>query len=71
VPAGWTARVAAVDAEPIGRRQQLLAYGLEASAHIRVIQQRPVVVLTIGETEVALEPDLAGLVEVDSIAPVG
>jgi len=69
VPPGWCARIVGMNHGPGLRRQRLRAYGLEASTRVRVLQQHPVTVVTIGETELALEADLARGVQVDSLEP--
>ncbi len=51
------------------RRQQLRAYGLETKAGGRVTQHHPVTVVTMGETELALEADLAQGILVDTLDP--
>jgi Fe2+ transport system protein FeoA len=51
------------------RRQQLFAYGLQTAREVRVLQQQPVTVVQVGETELALEAELARAVLVDSLEP--
>lgn len=43
-------------------RERLLAYGLIPGQHIRVLSQRPVTVLQVEHTELALEKVLAACV---------
>ena len=69
VPAGWSARIAETGGASAPRRQQLRAYGLEALTWVRVIQHRPVTVIVVAGTELALEAELARRVVVDSLKP--
>jgi Fe2+ transport system protein FeoA len=69
VPAGWSARIADTGGASAPRHQQLRAYGLEALTWVRVIQHRPVTVVAVAGTELALEAELARRVVVDSLRP--
>jgi len=69
VPPGWSARIADAGGASAPRRQQLRAYGLEARTWVRVIQHRPVTVVAVAGTELALEAELARRVVVDSLKP--
>lgn len=66
VPAGETARIAGFTAGfDGGRREQLQAYGLSPGRNVVVVQQRPVTVVRVDHTEIALESDIGTLVEVE------
>jgi Fe2+ transport system protein FeoA len=69
VPPGWRARIRAMQQVSGRRRQQLFAYGLQTAREVRVLQQQPVTVVQVGETELALEAELARAVLVDSLEP--
>ncbi|HSB88527.1 MAG TPA: FeoA domain-containing protein [Anaerolineales bacterium] len=69
VPPGWRARIGAMQQISASRRQQLCAYGLQTAREVRVLQQQPVTVVQVGETELALEAELARSVLVDSLEP--
>ncbi len=47
--------------------ENLQAYGLSPGHLLRVLQQAPVTVIQIGNTELALEADLASQVEVEHL----
>jgi len=53
---------------PHDLRERLLAYGLIPGQHIRVLAQKPVTVLQIEHTELALEKVLAVCVLVSRLA---
>ena len=46
--------------------RRLMAYGLVPGARFRLLQRRPAYILRLGETELALEPDLAESVYVEA-----
>jgi Fe2+ transport system protein FeoA len=50
---------------PANRRTQLMAYGLLPGEKICVLQHYPVTVIQIAHTELALDAELAGAVEVE------
>lgn len=56
-------------AMPDTRRETLHAHGLLPGRAVTVIQQNPVTIVRIGAAELALEQDLAGLIEVDRSNP--
>ncbi len=49
--------------------EQLQAYGLVSGYWVRVLQRTPVIVLQIDHLELAMEKELAGLVQVEEICP--
>lgn len=56
---GDEARVVDFEGAAADRRGQLQAYGLVPGRRLRVVQQRPVTVLLVDHTELAIEGDLA------------
>ncbi|MFM8322440.1 MAG: ferrous iron transport protein A [Chloroflexota bacterium] len=50
---------------PGERRAHLQAYGLTPGQRVCVLQRRPVVVVRVEHTELALEPDLARQIQVE------
>ena len=48
---------------------QLQAYGLASGYWVRVLQRTPVIVLQIDHLELAMEKELADLVQVEEICP--
>jgi Fe2+ transport system protein FeoA len=68
VPPGCQARVTGFTSNlPPARFAHLQAYGLVPGYWVRVIQQSPVLVIQIDQTELALEMELAGNVHVADI----
>jgi ferrous iron transport protein A len=56
---GEEARVVAIDGPAAVKRSQLQAYGVVPGRVLVVLQQRPVTVLLVDHTELAIESDLA------------
>jgi len=56
---GDEASVVAFEGPAADRRAQLQAYGLVPGRRVRVVQQKPVTVLLVDHTELAIEGDLA------------
>jgi Fe2+ transport system protein FeoA len=54
---------------PPRRRQQLRAYGLTESEWIYVLQHAPTTIIRVGQTELALERELATTILVDAARP--
>ena len=68
VPPGWMARlVGFTDRISPDRQARLQAYGLIPNYWVRVVQHSPVTVIRLDNTELALEPELAGEIQVQSI----
>ncbi len=68
VPPGWQARVAGfTDRVSPDRRARLQAYGLIPNYWVRVVQHSLVTVVRLDQTELALETELAGEIQVMSI----
>jgi Fe2+ transport system protein FeoA len=59
VPPGACALVADLGALPTPQRESLMAYGLAPGRQVWVLQHAPVTVITVDQTELALEGDLA------------
>jgi Fe2+ transport system protein FeoA len=66
---GDEANVVAFEGPAADRRAQLQAYGLSPGRRLRVVQQRPVTVLLVDHTELAIEEDLARGVRVQRPTP--
>ncbi len=64
VPAGATVRVVGLEGLSGERRSRLSAFGLAEGTAVVVVQRRPVPVLRIGETELALAEDIVGGIRV-------
>ena len=56
---GARARVACLGARGSGRHGRLAAFGLVPGAEVAVVQQRPASVIRVGETELALDGEIA------------
>jgi Fe2+ transport system protein FeoA len=69
VPPGWKARLHGWESTPPRRRQQLRAYGLAESSWIYVLQHVPTTIIRVGQTELALEYELAATILVDAACP--
>ncbi len=69
IPPGNGSRVVGFHgAIPKERLSQLQAYGLIPGKDVRVLQSRPVMVVEVDHTELAMEPDLASKIRVTRIA---
>ncbi|MEW6309129.1 MAG: ferrous iron transport protein A [Bacillota bacterium] len=66
---GQEGQVLAVDRTRPGRYQRLAAYGLFPGARVRVEQRFPVLVVEVGHTHLAMEPEVAADVTVEADAP--
>jgi hypothetical protein len=60
-----------LDGFPADRRAYLQAYGLAKNDWVTVVQHSPVTVIQLEHTELALESDLAGGIQVQQISPSG
>ena len=65
---GETARVVCVGIEGADRPNALAAFGLVPGAEIQLVQRRPTCVLRVGETELALDGEVADEI---LVAPLG
>lgn len=68
LPRGAEAVVRCIGGGRPGRQHRLAVFGLVPGATVVVLQQRPSCVLRIGETELALDPEIAQEILVD-LAP--
>jgi Fe2+ transport system protein FeoA len=68
VPLDRWARVVDVSALPAGQREQLHGYGILPGHVLRVTQRRPVTVVQIEHTELAIETEVARVVRVDVVS---
>lgn len=70
VPIGSCARVVGFQGLPPGQIAHLLGYGLSPGRRVTVLQQLPVTVVQVENTQIALESDMAGSVHVDDLRPI-
>jgi Fe2+ transport system protein FeoA len=66
---GDVARVGSLDAGPARRLGRLSSFGIAPGARVKLIQKRPVVVIEIGGTRLALETDIAAEIRVGHPLP--
>jgi Fe2+ transport system protein FeoA len=59
LPPGQTARVIALRFSDAARLERLSAYGLAPGSVVRLVQLRPTLIVHIGETELALDHEVA------------
>lgn len=72
VPPGFRARVVGfLDSFPADRRAYLQAYGMAKNDWVTVVQHSPVTVIRLEHTELALESELAGGIQVQQISLPG
>ena len=64
VPAGKGAEVLSLDGMPPSRLSRLTAFGLAPGSTVSVVQHRPVPVVKVGETEVALSKEILDQIRV-------
>ena len=67
---GEVARVICLGGDNGSRHNTLAVFGFAADAEITLIQQRPSCVVKVGETELALDPEIAAEVLVERLEPV-
>lgn len=65
--AGETARIVSVSTREPERMIRLSALGLVPGARVTLEQRHPATVLRIGETTVALDPDIASEIRVERL----
>lgn len=66
---GSTATIAGFSGETLAEtRERLLAYGLLPGQALRILAQKPLTVLQIEHTELALERELARCVTIEDVA---
>ncbi len=69
--AGTVGRVARVLRDDPGRAERLAALGVTPGAHIRVLQTFPGVIFECDLTHIAVEPDVAAAILVDTTETPG
>jgi DtxR family Mn-dependent transcriptional regulator len=68
MPVGETARVVALQSVDPARLERLAAYGLTPGSLVRVAQHTPTLIFQVGETEVAVDTQVAGEIMVTAEA---
>lgn len=63
---GQEARVVCLAGDSDSRRNALAVFGLVPGSEIRLIQRHPAFVIQVGETDLALDPAIAGEIVVES-----
>ncbi len=69
MPVGEAAWVAALHSADPARLERLAAYGLTPGSLVRVAQHSPTLIFQVGETEVAVDAQVAGEIMVVEVAP--
>ncbi|HLB61905.1 MAG TPA: FeoA family protein [Actinomycetota bacterium] len=65
VPVATEVRVVGLDGMPAPRLSRLTAFGLAPGCRLRVLQRKPVPVVRVGETEIALSEEILGQIRVE------
>lgn len=68
LPAGATARVVVVATDLRDRAERLASLGISPGSEIELLQRRPAFVLRAGETQVALDEEIARRIFVQRVA---
>ena len=71
IPPGMLVRILNMDKLPVKKRDHLLAFGLTPGRWVVIKQHRPAVVAQVDFTELALEPDVACDILVETPVPIG
>jgi Fe2+ transport system protein FeoA len=58
VGAGVDVRIRSLDAMPAGRRARIEAFGIAPGGTVRLVQRRPVPVVRVGETDLAVGAEI-------------
>jgi len=69
MPVGEAAWVAALRSADSARLERLAAYGLTPGSLVRVAQHTPTLIFLVGETEVAVDAQVAGEIMVVEVEP--
>jgi Fe2+ transport system protein FeoA len=69
VPPQHEARVTGFDTLSTKQRTQLQAYGLAPGHWVHVLQHSPTTIVTVENTELAMEPEIAKGIQVQGIRP--
>ena len=64
---GERVRVLCLGARSSGRYLRLAAFGLVPGSELELLERRPACVVRIDETELALDPDIAGEILVERV----
>lgn len=70
IPPGMLVRILNMDKLPVKKRDHLLAFGLTPGRWVVIKQHRPAVVAQVDFTELALEPDVACDILVETPVPL-
>jgi Fe2+ transport system protein FeoA len=70
IPSGMLVRILNMDKLPVEKRDHLLAFGLTPGRWVEIKQHRPAVVAQVDYTELALEPDVACNILVETPVPL-
>jgi Fe2+ transport system protein FeoA len=70
IPPGMLVRVANMDKLPVEKRDHLMAFGLTPGRWVEIKQHRPTVVVQVDYTELAIEPEVASKISVETPVPI-
>jgi Fe2+ transport system protein FeoA len=70
VPTGVLVRISKMDKLSAEKRDHLLAFGLTPGRWVEIKQHRPAVVVQVDYTELALEPEVASTILVETPIPL-
>ena len=70
IPPGMLVRICDIKKLPVEKRDHLLAFGLTPGRWVEIKQHRPAVVVQVDYTELALEPEVADAIMVESPVPL-
>jgi Fe2+ transport system protein FeoA len=66
IPPGMLVRISKMDRLSVEKRDHLLAFGLTVGRWVEIKQHRPAVVVQVDYTELALEPEVASAITVET-----
>ncbi|NIM93235.1 MAG: hypothetical protein GTO18_05935 [Anaerolineales bacterium] len=67
IPPGSHVRILSIEGTTADKRNRLLAFGVTPGSYVEVKQHRPVTVIQVDFTELALEEDVASQIQVDRV----
>jgi Fe2+ transport system protein FeoA len=70
IPPGMLVRISKMDKLSVEKRDHLLAFGLASGRWVEIKQHRPAVVVQVDYTELALEPEVARKIVVETPVPL-
>jgi Fe2+ transport system protein FeoA len=70
IPRGMLVCISEIKKLPIEKRDHLLAFGLTPGRWVEIKQHRPAVVVQVDYTELALEPEVARAITVETPVPM-